>query len=83
MVFAERRDELLAFCKEQGIQAKVHYPVPVYLQPAVVELCGHKHGDFPVADRHGVSMISFPAHEHLTDEQVHYIVDTVKRFYQE
>lgn len=83
MVFAERRDELLAFCKEQGIQAKVHYPVPVYLQPAVVELCGHKKGDFPVADRHGASMISFPAHEHLSDEQIHYIIDTVKRFYQE
>ena len=82
MVFAERRDELLAYCKEAGIQAKVHYPVPVYRQPAVIELCNTKEGDFPVADRHGKTMISFPAHEHLTEDQLHYMIDTVKRFYQ-
>jgi aminotransferase EvaB len=81
MVFAERRDELVKFCIEQGIQAKVHYPVPVYLQPAVSHLCNTKQGDFPVADRHAASLISFPAHEHLMEDQVHYMVDTVERFY--
>jgi dTDP-3-amino-2,3,6-trideoxy-4-keto-D-glucose/dTDP-3-amino-3,4,6-trideoxy-alpha-D-glucose/dTDP-2,6-dideoxy-D-kanosamine transaminase len=81
MVFAERRDELVKFCIEQGIQAKVHYPVPVYLQPAVSKLCNTKKGDFPVADRHAASLISFPAHEHLTEDQVYYMVDTVERFY--
>jgi aminotransferase EvaB len=81
MVFAERRDELLAYCKEQGIQAKVHYPVPVYRQPGVVAVAGHKEGDFPVADRHGKTMISFPAHEHLTEDQIQYMIDTVRNFY--
>lgn len=81
IVFAERRDELMRFCKEKGIQAKVHYPVPIYRQPALKSICGHNEGDFPVADRHAKNMISFPAHDHLTQDQMHYIVQTVNQFY--
>lgn len=81
MVFAERRDELVEYCKKHGIQVKVHYPTPVYLLEAVAKLCGGKKGDFPVADRHAASMISFPAHEHLTEDQVQYMIQTVRDFY--
>jgi dTDP-3-amino-2,3,6-trideoxy-4-keto-D-glucose/dTDP-3-amino-3,4,6-trideoxy-alpha-D-glucose/dTDP-2,6-dideoxy-D-kanosamine transaminase len=83
MVFADRRDELLEYCKAAGIQAKIHYPVPVYLQKGVTDYIHKgKKGDFPVTDRHADRMISFPAHEHLTEDQIHYMVDTVRRFYQ-
>ena len=80
IAFAERRDELLAFCKAMGIEAKVHYPVPVYRQEGLRRY-GYREGDFPVADRHASTMISFPAHEHLTAEQLAYIVQTVEDFY--
>ena len=80
IVFAERRDELLAHCKKQGIEAKVHYPVPLYLQEGLRPY-GYKKGDFPVTDRQADTMISFPAHEHLTEEQLAYIVQTVEEFY--
>lgn len=80
IVFAERRDELLAYCKKQGIEAKVHYPVPLYLQEGLREF-GYKRGDFPVTDRQADTMISFPAHEHLVEEQLAYIVRTVEEFY--
>jgi len=58
----------------------VHYPVPVYLQEGL-RFLGYEKGDFPVADRHADTMISFPAHEHLTEEQLAYIVETVGEFY--
>ena len=80
IVFAERRDELLAFCKSRGIETKVHYPVPLYQQEGLRQY-GYKKGDFPVTDRHAASMISFPAHEHLTQDQLAYIVQTVEEFY--
>ena len=38
IVFAERRDELVAHCKEQGIEVKVHYPVPLYQQEGLRQL---------------------------------------------
>lgn len=80
IVFAERRDELLKHCKDHGIQVKVHYPVPVYQQEGLSFL-GYKKGDFPNADKQAETMISFPAHEHLTAEQLQYMVDVVEDFY--
>jgi len=80
IVFAERRDELVKYCKANGIEVKVHYPIPVYRQEGLRQF-GYKNGDFPVTDRHAETMISFPAHEHLTQEQLAYMVQTVSEFY--
>ena len=41
----------------------------------------HKNGDFPVSDRHSQSIISFPCDQHLSKNQIKYIVSTVKNFY--
>ncbi|WP_421999510.1 DegT/DnrJ/EryC1/StrS family aminotransferase [Reyranella sp.] len=81
IVFAERRDELVAHCKKAGVEVKVHYPVPLYQQEGLRQY-GYKKGDFPVTDRHAATMISFPAHEHLTEQQLAYTVQTVKEFYE-
>jgi aminotransferase EvaB len=81
IVFAERRDELLAYCKRAGIEAKVHYPIPVYRQEGLRQF-GYRQGDFPVTDRHADTMISLPAHEHLTAEQLAYMVQTIAEFYE-
>jgi dTDP-4-amino-4,6-dideoxygalactose transaminase len=81
IVFAERRDELLAHCRKAGVEAKVHYPIPVYRQEGLRPF-GYRKGDFPVTDRHADTMISLPAHEHLTAEQLAYMVQTISEFYQ-
>ena len=51
IVFAEKRDELFQYCHKHGIEAKVHYPIPLYLQEGL-RFLGHKPVDFPVTDRH-------------------------------
>lgn len=80
VVFAERRDELLKFCHARGVEAKVHYPVPIYRQPAL-QRYGLKEGDFPVCDRHALDVISFPCDQHLSPAELQYVVDTVAAFY--
>ena len=80
IVFAEERDALLQYCIDQGIEAKVHYPVPIYRQPGL-DFLGHKEGDFPVADAHTKSIITFPCDQHLSQEELDYVVNTVKSFY--
>jgi dTDP-4-amino-4,6-dideoxygalactose transaminase len=80
IVFAGRRDALLEHCMARGIEAKVHYPVPIYQQPALKYL-GHRPGDFPVADRHTREIITFPCDQHLSTEEIDYVIDTVERFY--
>jgi len=81
MIFAERRDALHRWCLEHGVDAKIHYPIPLYLQDALAFL-GHKRGDFPVTDRHADSVISFPVDQHLSQAEQDHVIATVRAFYE-
>jgi aminotransferase EvaB len=80
VLLAEDRDALLQYCLDREIEAKVHYPIPVYRQEAL-QFLGHAPGDFPVTDRHAAEAISFPVDGYLTAEQQAHVVDTVRDFY--
>ncbi len=80
IVFAENRDSLLKFCLKKGIEAKVHYPKPMYLQENLKSL-KYKRGDFPVTDEHTKKIITFPCDQHLSKNQIKYVIKTVKEFY--
>jgi aminotransferase EvaB len=80
MIFAEDRDRLHAHCLKAGISAKVHYPIPVYLQQGLLHF-GHKAGDFPVSDRHADTVLSFPVDQHLSRAEQDHVIETVRAFY--
>jgi dTDP-4-amino-4,6-dideoxygalactose transaminase len=80
IVFAEDRDELLRYCVEKGIEAKVHYPVPLYQQKGL-KFLGYKPGHFPVTDRHTREIITFPCDQHLSRAEQDYVIQTVRDFY--
>lgn len=81
IVFAEDRDALLKHCLEKGIEAKVHYPVPIYRQPGLSFL-NHKEGDFPISDGHTKNIITFPCDQHLSREQMDFVITAVREFYE-
>lgn len=81
MVFAEDRDGLYEHCLANGIEAKIHYPIPLYQQQGLRHL-GYAAGHFPVTDRHASSIISFPADQHLEREDLDYVVETVRGYYE-
>jgi dTDP-3-amino-2,3,6-trideoxy-4-keto-D-glucose/dTDP-3-amino-3,4,6-trideoxy-alpha-D-glucose/dTDP-2,6-dideoxy-D-kanosamine transaminase len=80
-LFADRRDDLLAHCTRQGIECKVHYPIPLYWQEGLRHL-GYRRGDFPVTDRHAGSTLTLPVHQYLSEEQLSFVVDTIRSFYE-
>jgi len=80
IVFAKYRDELLDYCIDKGIEALIHYPVPIYRQPAL-KMLGHKKGDFPITDAHTKKIITFPVDQHLSIKELDYIIKTVTNFY--
>ncbi len=80
IVFAENRDKLLKYCIKKGIEAKIHYPIPMYRQPAM-NFLKHKMGDFPITDKHAKNIISFPCDQHLSKREMDYVIKTVKNFY--
>jgi len=41
---------LKLFLSEQGIDTKIHYPIPIHLQEAA-KFTGYKKGDFPIAEK--------------------------------
>ena len=76
----DRRDELQAYLVSNGVDAKVHYPVPMHLQPAARQY-GYKAGDFPRAEAICRSVISLPVHEFITSNQRETVVQLVTEFY--
>ncbi|MBY0527536.1 MAG: DegT/DnrJ/EryC1/StrS family aminotransferase [Gemmataceae bacterium] len=75
-----RRDELLTHLNERGIEARVHYPIPLHLQRAARDL-GYRAGAFPVCERQAREIITLPAHQHVTAEQIDFLVETMRGFY--
>lgn len=80
IVFAEDRDGLLRYLIDKGIEAKIHYPIPLYLQDGL-KFLGYKPGDFPVTDRHTGTIITFPTDQHITREEQDYVIDAVRSYY--
>ncbi len=77
---ATKRDRLLDYLIARGIEAKVHYPISVHLQPAARYL-GYKPGYFPVCERQAEEIITLPAHQHVTVEQIDFMIKTIREFY--
>jgi dTDP-4-amino-4,6-dideoxygalactose transaminase len=80
IIFAKNRDSLLKYCLKKGIEAKVHYPIPIYRQKAL-KFLNYKKGDFPVTDSHAKKIITFPCDQHISLKQMNYVISTIKKFY--
>lgn len=77
---ATHRNELVEFLVTHEIEAKVHYPIPIHLQNAARGL-GYKRGDFPVCERLAGEVITLPAHQHITEDQIAYTLESIRQFY--
>ena len=72
------RDRVLQALKDAGIDAGIHYPVPLHLQPAYRHL-GHSVGDFPITEEICGEILSLPIYPEITEEQVERVVEAVRR----
>ena len=59
MILCEKRNGLLRYLKKNNIEAKIHYPIPLHLQPALKKL-GYKLGHFKNAEKIASEVLSFP-----------------------
>ena len=79
VVRTPRRDDLLAHLTALGVQAGVHYPVPLHLQPAYAHL-GYRAGELPVTEEVADTCLSLPLYPEMTLEQQDYVVHAVRAF---
>ncbi len=79
-VEAGRREKFQAHLASRGVETRVHYPVPLHLQPAYAFL-GHRRGDFPVAETACDTVVSLPIYPSLSDAQASAVVEAVRGFF--
>ena len=80
IIQADHRDELQAFLTGKGVGTKVHYAVPIHLQPVAKEL-GYKRGSLPVTERQADRVLSLPVAQSLQPEMLEYVVNIIQEFY--
>jgi dTDP-4-amino-4,6-dideoxygalactose transaminase len=74
---AEDRDAVLGRMRERGIDAGIHYPVPLHLQPAYQYL-GVAKGSLPETEKAAASCLSLPIFPEITEAQVDSVVGALK-----
>jgi dTDP-4-amino-4,6-dideoxygalactose transaminase len=80
VIQVERRDALQAFLAERGIATKIHYPVPIHLQPAA-EALGYARGSLPVTERQADRILSIPVNQFLAAGDIAYVAATINEFF--
>ena len=80
VIVAEHRNALLDHLQRRGIDAKVHYPVPIHMQPAARDL-GYKPDDFPIAHWLADRIVSLPIYAEMTLDQRAAVIEGVRSFY--
>ena len=76
----KKRDKLQKFLIKKGVDAKVHYPYPIHLQPAA-KFLKYKKGDFPKAEQIANSTLSLPVHEFIKEQDIKYVANLINYFY--
>lgn len=77
-----KRDALAAYLTEKSIGNRIYYPVPLHLQECYDTLGYHK-GDFPVAEQAVQEVLSLPIYPELTTDQLTYVTETIKQFFEQ
>jgi dTDP-4-amino-4,6-dideoxygalactose transaminase len=80
VIQADRRDDLKGYLTENGVEALIHYPTPLHLQPAARSL-GYTANDFPMTMRAASRILSLPLYPGLTEAQQDRVVGLIEAFY--
>ena len=77
----DRREELMAYLKSQGIPTTIYYPKTMSQTKALAPFLKYQIGESKSAIKFTNSVLSLPMHAYLTDEEVGYICSKISSFY--
>ena len=70
-------DQLQRFLFEAGVDAKIHYPIPIHQLNAARAI---KSGPLPRTEHFTQRILSLPLGPHLGDDQLDFTIDVIKKF---
>ena len=80
IIQADFRDDLMTFLQKRGVETKIHYPVPLHLQPLIKESVGSItscSNTEILAER----ILSLPIYPEISAAAIDYIVESIEEFY--
>jgi dTDP-4-amino-4,6-dideoxygalactose transaminase len=77
VIRSKRRNDLIRHLKESGIEVLISWATPLHKQKAL----GLGHFKLPKTEQISAEVLSLPMYPELTDEEVHYIIESVKSFF--
>lgn len=80
-ILSKHRNALQKFLEKKAIPTAIHYPIPLHLQEAFQALC-FSDKDFPNAIYCSKNILSLPLNPYLKPEEVEYICNSIRDFYE-
>lgn len=77
VIRTEQRDPLVAHLQKSGVEVLVSWRVPMHKQKAL----GLDHYNLPKTERISAEVISLPMYPELADDEVEFVVETIKKFF--
>ena len=79
VVTCDQRDSLQAHLANEGVQALIHYPIPVHHQEPCLSIQRDPEG-LLMSEQHASTCLSLPCHPQMSDADVGIVVDAINRF---
>lgn len=80
VIQTKKRDQLMSFLKNKGIESGIHYPI---LLPNLEAYSSYNFNNFEKSTELTKNILSLPIGEHLEINELNYIVKTIKSFFKE
>lgn len=77
VIRTEKRDQLAQHLKESGIEILLSWPKPMHYHRAL----GLDHFHLPVTEQISKEVLSLPLYPELSDEELKYVIESVRDFY--
>lgn len=77
---SSNRDGLMQFLNDNGVEARIYYPIPLHLQECF-KFLGYKKCDFPQAEKAMDEVISIPVYSEISAAQRDYVVSKIIEFF--
>jgi len=74
---AQRRDKLFKFLEENGVETLIKDPIPNHWQKGL----SLSHFHLPLTEKLAKEVISLPIYPELTNKEVKYVIDCIRKFY--
>ncbi|MBA7499753.1 dTDP-3-amino-3,6-dideoxy-alpha-D-galactopyranose transaminase [subsurface metagenome] len=77
VIMAKRRNALVKYLKEQGIETLISWPKPTHKHKGL----GLQRFKLPMTEKISREVVSLPMNTEVTNKQLSYVINTIKTFY--